>query len=243
MGPRGTAFLDRRRPPCRTRHAAARELVRSRGRARQLLRAADAPRLVGAAPRHLAGLVLLGRRRAGAGAASTSSAWTRSTSTTSGWRTASAPGSDSSRRVGDRRDRRARRRRAARGGRNPRRDARRVATRVVPRLQHRGGRGRGARRPDLGGDGAGGGACATEVVEVRLPAGGNGVRREPDEQHRRGRRAAASGASSRPRASSRSPLRRLHGAHEVTTFSHTEPPPFERGTTWSSVSRPPVSPQ
>ena len=36
----------------------------------------------------------------------------------------------------------------------------------------------------------------------------------------------------------RLPLRRLHGAQEVTTFSQTDSPPFERGTTWSSVSRP-----
>ena len=40
-----------------------------------------------------------------------------------------------------------------------------------------------------------------------------------------------------------SPLRRLQGAHAVTTFSHTESPPRERGTTWSSVSRPAVDPQ
>ena len=36
---------------------------------------------------------------------------------------------------------------------------------------------------------------------------------------------------------SRFPFRWLHGAHDVTTFSHTESPPRERGTTWSSVSR------
>ena len=36
----------------------------------------------------------------------------------------------------------------------------------------------------------------------------------------------------------RLPLRRLHGAQEVTTFSQTESPPRERGTTWSSVSLP-----
>ena len=39
----------------------------------------------------------------------------------------------------------------------------------------------------------------------------------------------------------RSPLRWLQGAHEVTTFSQTEVPPLERGTTWSSVSRFPPS--
>ena len=44
-------------------------------------------------------------------------------------------------------------------------------------------------------------------------------------------------------SSSRSPLRRLHGAHAVTTFSQTESPPFDRGITWSSVSRPPAVPQ
>ena len=44
-------------------------------------------------------------------------------------------------------------------------------------------------------------------------------------------------------SSSRSPLRRLHGAQAVTTFSQTESPPFDRGITWSSVSRPPAVPQ
>src|SRR6058998_740996 len=44
-------------------------------------------------------------------------------------------------------------------------------------------------------------------------------------------------------SSNRSPLRRLHGAQEVTTFSQTESPPRLRGTTWSSVSRPEVVPQ
>ncbi len=29
----------------------------------------------------------------------------------------------------------------------------------------------------------------------------------------------------------------LQGAHEATTFSHTDVPPRDRGTTWSSVSR------
>jgi hypothetical protein len=38
-------------------------------------------------------------------------------------------------------------------------------------------------------------------------------------------------------SSSRSPLVWLQGAHDVTTFSHTDVPPRERGTTWSSVSR------
>src|SRR6185295_11788575 len=33
----------------------------------------------------------------------------------------------------------------------------------------------------------------------------------------------------------RSPLRRLHGAHEATMLSQPEPPPFERGMTWSTV--------
>jgi hypothetical protein len=39
------------------------------------------------------------------------------------------------------------------------------------------------------------------------------------------------------------PLRMLHGAHEVTTFSQTESPPRLRGTTWSRVRRPLVVPQ
>src|SRR5213596_2996184 len=42
---------------------------------------------------------------------------------------------------------------------------------------------------------------------------------------------------------SRLPLRMLHGAHEVTTFSQTDSPPRLRGTTWSSVSLPPFVPQ
>src|SRR5437867_13357947 len=33
----------------------------------------------------------------------------------------------------------------------------------------------------------------------------------------------------------RSPLRRLHGAHEATMFSQLDAPPFERGITWSTV--------
>src|SRR5205085_2917251 len=41
---------------------------------------------------------------------------------------------------------------------------------------------------------------------------------------------------------SRLPLRMLHGAHEVTTFSQTESPPRLRGTTWSSLSLPPLVP-
>jgi len=50
--------------------------------------------------------------------------------------------------------------------------------------------------------------------------------------------------SSIPACSSvRSPLRRLHGAQAVTTFSQIDSPPFERGTTWSSVSRPFDEPQ
>ena len=39
-------------------------------------------------------------------------------------------------------------------------------------------------------------------------------------------------------SSRRLPFFKLHGAHEVTTFSHTESPPRLRGMTWSSVSRP-----
>ena len=38
-------------------------------------------------------------------------------------------------------------------------------------------------------------------------------------------------------------MRWLQGAHEVTTFSQTEVPPRERGTTWSSVRRFPDEPQ
>ena len=50
--------------------------------------------------------------------------------------------------------------------------------------------------------------------------------------------------SFRPDSSSeRLPLRKLHGAQEVTTFSQVDSPPRERGTTWSSVSRPPALPQ
>jgi hypothetical protein len=44
-------------------------------------------------------------------------------------------------------------------------------------------------------------------------------------------------------SSERSPLRRLHGAQAVTTFSQIDSPPFERGMMWSSVSRPFVVPQ
>src|SRR3954451_13739089 len=33
-----------------------------------------------------------------------------------------------------------------------------------------------------------------------------------------------------------SPLRRLHGAQQVTMLSHDDVPPFERGITWSTVS-------
>src|SRR3712207_7660950 len=36
-------------------------------------------------------------------------------------------------------------------------------------------------------------------------------------------------------AGSRSPLRRLHGAHDATMLSHSDVPPFERGMTWSTV--------
>ena len=65
------------------------------------------------------------------------------------------------------------------------------------------------------------------------------------------RRMKSTGAGCRGRAGSsictscgsRFPLRRLQGAHDVTTFSQVESPPFERGITWSSVSRPPAVPQ
>ena len=50
--------------------------------------------------------------------------------------------------------------------------------------------------------------------------------------------------SSRPLSSSvRLPFLWLHVAHDVTTFSQTDSPPRERGTTWSSVSRPLAVPQ
>ena len=80
------------------------------------------------------------------------------------------------------------------------------------------------------------------ALQVRLPARRDRRRGEPDEQRgrRRARRLWSCIASS---SSSRLPLRRLHGAHEVTTFSHTESPPRLRGTTWSSVSRPLAVPQ
>ena len=41
----------------------------------------------------------------------------------------------------------------------------------------------------------------------------------------------------------RLPLRRLHGAHEATTFSQIDSPPRLRGTTWSRVSFPASVPQ
>src|SRR5689334_7513049 len=34
---------------------------------------------------------------------------------------------------------------------------------------------------------------------------------------------------------SRSPLRRLHGAQQVTMLSHADEPPLDRGITWSTV--------
>ena len=37
------------------------------------------------------------------------------------------------------------------------------------------------------------------------------------------------------RAGMRSPLRRLHGAHDATMFSQLESPPLDRGITWSTV--------
>ena len=44
-------------------------------------------------------------------------------------------------------------------------------------------------------------------------------------------------------SSRRSPFLWLHEAQLVTTFSQDDSPPRLRGTTWSSVSRPPVVPQ
>src|SRR5215212_7227748 len=55
----------------------------------------------------------------------------------------------------------------------------------------------------------------------------------------RGRWASSMAASS----SRRFPFLWLHGAHAVTTFSHTDSPPRDLGTTWSSVRRPDVVPQ
>ena len=55
----------------------------------------------------------------------------------------------------------------------------------------------------------------------------------------RGERGSAMRASSRVRL----PFFRLQGEQAETTFSHTESPPRERGTTWSSVRRPPEVPQ
>src|SRR4051794_41359725 len=42
---------------------------------------------------------------------------------------------------------------------------------------------------------------------------------------------------------SRSPLRRLHGAQQVTMLSQVDGPPRERGITWSSVRVPRTPPQ
>src|SRR5918999_2255511 len=41
----------------------------------------------------------------------------------------------------------------------------------------------------------------------------------------------------------RSPLRRLQGAQQVTMLSHVDPPPLERGITWSTVRLPRSCPQ
>src|SRR3954447_16415522 len=41
----------------------------------------------------------------------------------------------------------------------------------------------------------------------------------------------------------RSPLRRLHGAQQVTMLSQPDDPPFERGITWSTVRLPRSWPQ
>ena len=51
------------------------------------------------------------------------------------------------------------------------------------------------------------------------------------------------GSSIATSSSERSPLRRLHGEHAVTTLSQTDSPPRLRGTTWSRVRRPPLVPQ
>ena len=44
-------------------------------------------------------------------------------------------------------------------------------------------------------------------------------------------------------AGSRSPLRRLQGAQQVTMLSQVDFPPFDRGTTWSTVRLPRSRPQ
>ena len=88
-----------------------------------------------------------------------------------------------------------------------------------------------AARLELSSEAGTGASCSgTRCAARRMKSTGAGAR---------GGRGSVIATSS----SSRSPLRRLHGAHEVTTFSHDESPPFERGITWSSVSRPPAVPQ
>jgi hypothetical protein len=50
-------------------------------------------------------------------------------------------------------------------------------------------------------------------------------------------------SSIRASSSVRFPFWWLQGAQAVTTFSQTDSPPRERGTTWSSVSLPALVPQ
>ena len=90
---------------------------------------------------------------------------------------------------------------------------------------------------------SGGYAAASEGSRYRFQLSGS-----PDGAARRMKRTGAGGRGGRrmvidTSSGRRSPLRRLHGAHAVTTFSQTESPPRLRGTTWSRVSRPPLVPQ
>ena len=64
-----------------------------------------------------------------------------------------------------------------------------------------------------------------------------------DEDRRARRLAAAAPGTMFACPGSRSPLRRLHGAQQVTMFSQVDGPPFERGITWSTVRLPRSWPQ
>ena len=147
MSPRGTGV----RVPVPGRAGpvppAGRRLVRGRGPARVVLRAAVAAGHDRAPVRHLAGLVELGRHRARRWSWSSSWASRRSTTTTWPWptgswpawasRPATAPSSPSTCRAPTN----------ARGRRRTGRGPGRPGTGVVPRLQHRGRRGPRPGRP------------------------------------------------------------------------------------------------
>ena len=79
--------------------------------------------------------------------------------------------------------------------------------------------------------------------EVLLPRRGDRRRGHVDEDRRVRRLRGARRAPCSPASGSRSPLRRLHGAQQVTMFSHVDGPPFERGITWSTVRLPRSWPQ